>query len=163
MKIIIVDDNDRVIDVKERDELDYAKDIYRVSAIWVTNSHGQVLLAKRALSKKHDPGVWGPAVAGTIEEGETYRSNILKEIREELGVDDIAPKESKKVFVDDGHRYFTQWFMGNSERQTNRFFIEESEVAEVKWFSRQEIIEVFNKNPTSFIPSFKTAIALFLN
>ena len=31
----------------------------------------------RSFTKSHDPGKWGPAVAGTVEEGETY--NFLKE------------------------------------------------------------------------------------
>ena len=32
------------------------------------------------------PEVWGPAVSGTNEEGETYDSNIIKEAQEEIGL-----------------------------------------------------------------------------
>lgn len=76
MKIQIVDDQDQFIGLKERNEVDYKSDIYRVSALWLTNSKGQTLLAKRAAVKDKDPGKWGPAVAGTIDEGETYDENI---------------------------------------------------------------------------------------
>jgi len=37
MKIQIVDDKDQLIGVKERNEVDYKTDIYRVSALWLTN------------------------------------------------------------------------------------------------------------------------------
>jgi len=70
--IHIVDENDRLIGVKNRAAIGYAKDIYRVSALWLTNPDGYVLLAKRANQKDKEPGVWGPAVSGTVEENEDY-------------------------------------------------------------------------------------------
>jgi len=93
VKIIIVDENDNPIGLKERGTLDYDKDIYRVSALWITNSKGQILIARRALTKKQNPGKWGPGVAGTIDEGETYDSNIIKEAKEELGLQNIKPEK----------------------------------------------------------------------
>ncbi|MFA6422790.1 MAG: NUDIX domain-containing protein, partial [Candidatus Buchananbacteria bacterium] len=84
-KIIIVNENDEAIGHKERNELDFS-DIYRVSGLWITNLKGEILLAQRAFTKNHDPGKWGPAAAGTVEEGEDYETNILKEAEEELGL-----------------------------------------------------------------------------
>lgn len=84
-KIVIVDDKDNIICYKNRSEV-RQEDIYRVSALWIINTKGEILLAKRALTKAHDPGKWGPAVAGTVEEGETYKTNIIKEAEEELGL-----------------------------------------------------------------------------
>ncbi|GAF94063.1 unnamed protein product, partial [marine sediment metagenome] len=80
-KIIIVDDNDKIIGYKERDTLK-REDIYRVSALWITNSHGEILLARRHHTKSHRPRKWGPAVAGTVDAGETYEDNIIKEAEE---------------------------------------------------------------------------------
>ena len=87
-KIIIVDEDDNIIGSKERNSI-VSGDIYRVSALLIENSKGEILLAQRALTKKHDPGKWGPPVAGTVEEGETYESNIVKEAEEELGLKNI--------------------------------------------------------------------------
>src|SRR3989338_2890412 len=110
MKIIIVNDRDEVIGSKERESLDYSRDIYRVSALWIINDKGESLLAKRALTKKNHPGKWGPAAAGTVEEGESYESNIIKEAREELGIEQASLLKSKKLKRDGKHHYFTQWF-----------------------------------------------------
>ena len=58
-KIPIVDENDKLIEYKERDTLDHTKDVYRVSALWIINSKGDVLLAKRVATKTQDPNRWG--------------------------------------------------------------------------------------------------------
>ncbi len=86
-KIIVVDENDKEIGVKERSKITH-DDIYRVSGLWLTNSKGEILLAQRSFNKPrdNDPGKWGPAVAGTVDEDETYKENIQKEIKEELGL-----------------------------------------------------------------------------
>lgn len=88
MLIPIVDEEDNIIDYKERKKLDL-KDIYRVSALWIENSKGEILLAQRSFNKKHHPGLWGPAVAGTVEKGESYEENISHEIEEELGIKEV--------------------------------------------------------------------------
>ena len=83
-KVIIVDENDNPIGLKYREDIDYSKDTYRCTGIWITNSNDEVLIAQRKFTKDKDPGKWGPAVAGTIEEGETYESNAYKEMKEEI-------------------------------------------------------------------------------
>ena len=60
-QIIIVNDLDKVIGYKERDKMT-SKDIYRVSVLWIINSKGEILLAKRALTKKSDPENGGQAL-----------------------------------------------------------------------------------------------------
>ena len=76
-KIIIDNENDEIIGYKNINALNQS-DIYRTSALWIKNSKGDIFLAQRAFSKKHSPGKWGPAVAGTIEKGETYYTNIIQ-------------------------------------------------------------------------------------
>lgn len=50
-RIIIVNDRDEIIGYKERGTL-AQQDIYRVSALWIKNPLGNILLAKRA-SRTH--------------------------------------------------------------------------------------------------------------
>ena len=75
--VIIVNEKDEVIGSKPRDDRNQT-DIIRVSGLLVFNPKGEVLLSRRGLNKINDPGKWGPSVAGTVEEGETYASNIIK-------------------------------------------------------------------------------------
>lgn len=63
--------------------------------IWIVNSKNEVLVQKRALTKKHMPGKWDAPSAGHVEAGEDFLSACERETREELGV--IVPR-SKFVF-----------------------------------------------------------------
>jgi isopentenyldiphosphate isomerase len=52
--IPIVNLDDEIIGYKERSEITL-QDIYRVSALWIENSKGEILLAQRGFMKKHNP------------------------------------------------------------------------------------------------------------
>src|SRR3989344_2570418 len=108
-KTIIVDEHDNPIGLKDREDIT-SEDIYRVSLLWITNSKGEILLARRAYTKSHDPGKWGPAVAGTVEEGETYESNIIKEAEEELGLTNLKLVSGARLRKRTNYNYFVQQF-----------------------------------------------------
>lgn len=153
-KIIIVDENDRVIDYKERELLEQ-NDIYRVSALLIVNSQGQVLLARRALSKKQHPGLWGPSVAGTVDEGETYDDNIIKEADEELGLEHIRPIKKNKIRISGDYNYFGQWYILRLDKAIDDFRIDPVEVAEVRWINKEDLLEEVENSPEKFTASSK--------
>lgn len=160
MNIIIVDKNDNQIGVKERDAIDRDNDIYRVSCLWLFNHHGNILLAQRAFSKRHDPGMWGPAVAGTIEEGETYEGNIVKETEEEIGVTGLAMTKGDKVFRDGNRRHFTQRFFAVTDLDITDFRPDPREVHSIRWWEREEFENALREHPEEFLPSLKKEGAL---
>lgn len=162
-KIIIVDENDNIIAYEDRDSLKI-EDIYRVSALWIENSKGEILMARRALTKAHSPGKWGPAVAGTLEEGETYDSNIFKEAEEEIGLKNVKFKKGSKIkiMLAGRPRYFLQWYAIKINRPLEEFKIQKSEVAEVRWFSKEELKKKLEENPNEFIYSVNHWINLFI-
>jgi len=151
-EIIIVDKEDNVIGFKHRDSLD-SSDIYRASALWLTNSKGEILLAKRSYNKKKHPGMWGPAVAGTLEKDETYDSNIIKEAEEELGLTNLKLEKGPKGFSNVDFVHFTQWYKAVIDKEAKDFKIQKEEVEEVKWFSEQELEEQLKINPEKFLPN----------
>lgn len=167
LKILIVDKNDEIIGYKERGTLNDEKDIYRVSALWVTNSKSEILLAQRSFDKNNDPGKWGPAVAGTVDEGESYEDNIYKEAEEELGIKDIefelGPKTSTLERLGAKHLHFTQWFTVVIDKNIKDFKIQEDEVEQIKWFSKEEILRINKKNPEFFLTGVKEKVKLFIN
>ncbi|MFA6197683.1 MAG: NUDIX domain-containing protein [Patescibacteria group bacterium] len=161
-KILIVNENDEVVGLKERGTLN-AEDIYRVSALWIQNSKGDTLLAQRSFDKKNDPGKWGPAVAGTVDEGETYDSNIIKEADEEIG---LTNHHFVKAFYkrnDGKHKYFVQWYFALLDRDINEFTIQKEEVERIKWFSREELLKILADSPDNFLKSTKDCVTYFTN
>ena len=135
---------------KERDKTDPATDIYRVSALWLTNSKGQALLAQRKLTKKHSPGKWGPAVAGTIEEGETYESNIYKEAKEEIGLEGIKFRLADKKLIVRENRFFAQWFLGTVDKDISEFKIQEEEVEALEWVDQSLLAKDIVEHPEKY-------------
>lgn len=149
-KIIIVNNKDQIIGFKERTEIQQ-KDIYRVAGLWITNSKKEVLLAQRSFNKNHDPGKWGPAVAGTVEEGENYEENIQKEAKEEIGLENIKLKKGPKTESLSQYHYFCQWFLLEIDKDVSDFKIKKDEVEQVKWFSKKELIGQIEENPKKFL------------
>jgi isopentenyldiphosphate isomerase len=163
MNIIIVNDQDEAIGVKERESLS-PDDIYRASAVWITNSQKEMLMAQRSLQKKLSPGQWGPAAAGTLEEGETYESNIIKEIGEELGLQlSIADlQKGPKVRIKGStHYFFCQWYLYTIDKPAEEFVIQKEEVEQVKWFKKEELFASLEGIQKSFLDSIRQWIDLF--
>jgi isopentenyldiphosphate isomerase len=156
----IVNTSDEIIGYKARNSLT-KKDIYRVSALWITDSKGNIFLAKRHHTKLHNPNMWGPAVAGTNEKGETYKSNIIKEAEEEIGLSDIKPSLGPKIEIIDNYHRFTQWFTLIVDKDINDFKIQEDEVEEIKWFTPQELKYCLQAQPEEFLPKMSEYFELF--
>lgn len=160
-KIQIVDENDKVVGLKPRQEVDYAADIYRVAALWLTNSAGEVLIAQRKHTKDKDPGKWGPAVAGTMDKGETYESNIIKEAEEEIGLIDIKFEKGPKIRVTRPRNYFCQWFRVTLDTPAEDFVLQEDEVEQVKWIGLSVLKADINNNPHIYIDGMAKTVEMF--
>lgn len=150
--IPIVDENDLIICYKDRNSIK-TEDIYRVSVLWITNSKGNILLAKRSKHKKNDPNKWGPAVAGTVEKDESYYQNIIKEADEELGLKNIKPEKGKKIRRKGKHNYFSQTYYLRIDKEINEFKIKRDEVEEIKWYTKEELDFEIKTNPGKFLHS----------
>jgi len=151
-KMIIVDEDDNEIGVKGRGTLNDAVDIYRVSFLWIVNSDGDILLAQRGFSKRKHPGKWGPAVAGTVDEGESYEENIVKEAEEEIGLRGYEFVKGEKKRVRGEYNYFRQMFLCTTDMKIEDFVIQEEELAGLKWFGKDDLERELKENPDKFVP-----------
>jgi|FLOH01.1.fsa_nt_gi isopentenyldiphosphate isomerase len=157
----VVNEQDEILRYDSKENI-ARKEIYRVAALWISNSEGKILLARRAITKTHNPGQWGPSAAGTVEKGETYESNIIKEAEEELGLKNIKPAKGPKFLRDDNkRRHFTQWFFLTLNKPESYFTLQEEEVAEVRWFTKKELEQEIEKHPEDFLPNMKSNLEKF--
>jgi len=105
-------------------------------------------------------------VAGTVDEGETYEDNIYKEAEEELGIKglkfELGPKTSTLERPDVKHLHFSQWFTVNIDEELDYFKIQEEEVEQIKWFSKEEVIKTLKENPNFFTPGARMWIKMFI-
>ena len=154
-RIIIVDENDTPIGAKPREALT-ADDCYRVAAIWITKPGGDILMAQRALTKKHAPGRWSTAVEGTVEEGEEYFTNAVKEAVEEIGLM-VNPKRLEKgplmKIQTPERKRFCQWFFYVTDMPTDVMEIDKEEVAQVRWLSQDVVRKMLETEPKLLVES----------
>lgn len=148
-KIVCVNENDEVIGLRVRGEA-LPDDIYRVSSLWITNPKGEILIAQRSFTKDKDPGKWSGAVAGTVDEGEEYDDNIVKEANEELGLTISIGELRKgpKMFLKGKNRFFCQWYFLTTD--VSEFKLQEEEVAAYRWISREDLAKEFAEHPENF-------------
>lgn len=159
-KIVIVDDNDSAVGTKERVEIDYKKDIYRSAALWILNSNNDVLIAQRKLTKRQDPGKWGPSVSGTVDEGEDYDSNIYKEADEEVGLKGYTFEKLEKIRYYEPHPQFVQWYKVAVDEPLEYFTPQPEEVEKIEWVALPDLIKDVKENPEKYIASMGSAVAL---
>ncbi len=138
--IPIVDLNDEIIGYKARKDI-ATEDIYRVSACWIKDKEGNILLAQRAFTKKNNPWKRWPAVAGTVNKNETYFQNIIKEIQEEVNII-VSEKDLTiwpKRFKNWEHKYFWQWFILTYTWPKDFIKAEEWAVEQLRRFTTNEL------------------------
>lgn len=159
MELVIVNDKDQIIGYKDRAHAN-KNDITRVSALWIYNSKNEVLIAQRVFTKLYSPGCWQPAVAGTVEKGETYLDNIVKETKEELGID-VLPKQLREgihKYNDTSHKYFSQSYVVKLDLPIDAFTIQKTEVEGIRWVGLEELYAWVKKSPQDFVGSFLNQI-----
>ncbi len=161
--IQIVDENDQLVGHKDRSEIDHKNDIYRATALWVSNSQGEVLIAQRKLTKENDPGKWGPAVSGTVDESETYKDNVYKEAEEEIGLVDEAFKEGPKIRVTNSTNFFCQCFSAKLDKEIEEFRLQKEEVEQVKWLSIDELERDVSDKANKYVPTMPQILKAFRN
>lgn len=160
MKIPIVNKNDEIIEYKERGQESH-EDIRRITHVWVFNKKKEFLIAKRQPAKKLSPNKWTSAVVGTLEEGETYESNAIKELEEEIGVRNIIPIFYKKLYYENFNgKRFCCIFIVHIEKEESEFVLQNEEVAEVRWMNLEELSDWYQQSPDDFIPSMSLMIKL---
>ena len=161
MTIPIVTQEDEVIGSKERDEIDFATDIFRTASLWITNSQGDVLLAQRKLNKKIDPGKWAEAVGGTVEGMDSYEETVIREAEEELGLTNIQIIAGPKQFIASPARYFVQWYVTVIDQEASAFAVQEEEVEKIAWIPRQQLLDELHHKPEKYIAAMPEIVALF--
>lgn len=106
---------------------------------WAYNSKGQILVQKRAMSKKKFPGYWDMPCAGHVDAGETTKMGAIREAKEEIGVD-VSEEEMNFWFeyIEDDAWEIGQVFFFKCDKEIEELTIQGEEVEEVKWLSFEE-------------------------
>jgi len=154
----VVDEYDNVVDRRPRPEVHRLGLRHRSTHLLVFNRKGQVFLQKRSMTKDENPGQWDSSVSGHVDSGETYDDCVVREAKEEIGLDVTDTPEL--LFKFDARpetgMEFCQIYRTQSE---GPFVLDPVEITEGRWFDSDEIDAAVAEQDAAFTPSL---IAIWL-
>lgn len=125
---------------------------HRHVSCWIMNFKGEVLMQKRSLTKKKNPGLWSKT-GGHVDKGETPEQAIQREVYEEVGlkvkedqIKNIEIFKSKNI----NEKYYSYGYIFFTNLNENEFILQKEEVCEVKYFKIEELEQAKKNNDTSF-------------
>ena len=156
----IVDENDNVIGQAPRSECHGNPSlIHRVAHVMVFNSAGQLLLQKRAENKDIQPGKWDTSVGGHLDPGEEYRLAAVREMSEELGIENVPLTHLYNSQIrNDIESENVATYMAIFDAEV---FFDPREISEVKFWSADEIDQ--NLGSGLFTPNFEQEWQMYLD
>ena len=122
----------------------------------VLNPEGQVLVTRRALSKRTWPGVWSNSFCGHPGPDESFEDAIARRARQELGLEIrnltvVVPEFQYRATDATGvvENEFCPVFVAVTDTDPQPA---ESEVAEYAWTAPQDLIAAVESAPYAFSP-----------
>lgn len=110
--------------------------------IWIMSSDGRFLVQRRSEQKRLMPGEWA-ATGGAAIAGEDSFTAANRELFEELGISSNKTTLRKLVRIKRRNSLLDVWFV-NCDVESEQLRLQESEVAEVKWVTREEFEEMID-------------------
>lgn len=158
----VVDDDDRVIGSKPRENLEDATDRWRNVGLCVVNtSSTSILLARRSPHKRWNPRRWTTCVLGTVSAGESYDDAIQRETLEELGVEIIPARLeilcTLKVDARSEHRWL-RFYGLVADLNPVTLAWDRSESTEVRWWNISILHDAVSLHPEQFTPGMSAVV-----
>ncbi|MBE5738766.1 MAG: NUDIX domain-containing protein [Clostridiales bacterium] len=125
--------------------------------ILVFNSKNEMLIQRRVDDKKVYPGLWDFSCGGNSMSGETSKETAHRELLEELGIDYDFSQHRPHLTINFENGFDDYYFI-EKDIDIDKIVIQEEEVAEVKWATKDDIVKLRQENKLipyveSFIPA----------
>ena len=119
----------------------------------ISTDNKKILLQQRSANKKLWPNLWDITAGGHVLTGEFGYQTVIRETKEEIGVDItkndlefIGGTKSENISGNIINRHFNEFYIVHKDIDINDIVLQEEEVQDIKWFSKEEIISRINDN-----------------
>lgn len=122
----------------------------------IMNSKNQILISKRAKGKKYE--LKWECNGGAVRAGETSKEGILREVKEELG---IEFSENEAVFLKEikNEVAFKDIWLFKRDIRNEEITLPDGEATEYKWVTIEEFYKMIDENQMT--PSMETEKELY--
>ena len=141
-------------EVASREEC-HKKGLYhKAVVVFILNEDNtKILLQKRSAHKKLWPNLWDITAGGHVLSGELGYEAVIRETKEEIGInikkeelEFIGTTTSETIKGDIINRHFNEYFIVHKNVDINDITLQEEEVQDIKWVSKEEIMKRINNN-----------------
>lgn len=127
------------------------------SDVWIINSENKILIQKRSANKRLEPNVWA-MTGGSVIVGENSLETIIRETKEELGINVDANKLKLITKFRTGNVWIDTYIL-KCDYNISKMKFQKEEVSDAKWATWDEINELvkegkFIKNRWEFVKEF---------
>lgn len=126
---------------------------HRAVYAFIIDEKGNILLQKRSNNKKLWPNLWDITVGGHVDAGEFGRQALIREVKEELGIeindDDIKYLVGSTSINTQGdiiNKHYNECYLITKNIDISDIKIQEEEVSEVRYFAKEELLERISNN-----------------
>lgn len=124
-----------------------------VYAFIIDDNNGNILLQKRSSNKKLWPNMWDVTVGGHVDAGEFGRQALIREVKEELGIEindnDIKYLVGSTSINKQGdiiNKHYNECYLIVKNINISDIKIQKEEVSEVRFFSKEELLKRISNN-----------------
>lgn len=157
--VILVDEFDNEIGLKEKMEAHVNPELHRAFSVFIFNDNNELMIQQRALSKYHSPGLWTNTCCSHPRKDEKTEDAAHRRMIEEMGFDcDFAEAFTFLYKADVGggltEHEFDHVFIGRSKIKP---IINKEEVNDWKYMSMDNIRKDMDQNPDLYTVWFQIA------
>lgn len=161
--IDVIDENNNLTGKIEDKDIVHEKGLWhREISVWIMNKNGEILLQKRAMSKKQHPGKWS-IVAGHIQAGETPLQGAIRETKEEVGIDVLEneleyiicqKKQSQFPKVKQYNNYFNYVYFLLVDYKIEDYVIQIEELSEIRYITIEDFIKELKEESEKYVHGY---------
>ena len=128
---------------------------HKDSCVYILSKDNKnILLQKRSPEKRPWPNMWDVSVGGHVNAGELGTHAIIRELKEELGID---VKKEDLEFVGCAtnigkHKHYNEFYAIHVEIDPQILELQKEEVQGVKWFQIEEVKKMAYNNYDGITP-----------
>jgi len=151
----VVDDRDRVIGRRTREEVHREGLYHRAVHIFVFRTTGELFLQKRSPGKDTAPNRWVSSCSGHVDAGESYEEAARREMGEEIGIpgDSVVLVELDRVepVPETGNEFVRVYAVRGYDGPLH---LDPVEISEGCWKTREEVDRWIAEQKNDFSTSF---------
>lgn len=157
--VVVVNEKDEVIGTMSREQSHLDGTPHRIVVVYVENSFGQILVQVRM------SGDFDHSSAGHVDPGESYLEAARRELKEELGIENVElvsigkgiSKETKK---DKNRTHVFEVFLCTAEPKS----LQSDEVHKVFWSDPEDILKLMQDSPNDekYCGGFRVSLSIYL-